>query len=60
MFEGRGLKTGEFRRLLAKRQEKFGQFAGLLQPAAVEIVMPAEGDGAALAKEAVEFEFLEG
>ena len=54
------LKVREFGRALAKRKQKVGQFASLLQPAAIEIVMPAERDGAALAKEAVEFEFLEG
>ena len=60
MFERGRLKVREFGRALAKWKQKVREFARLLQPAAIEIVMPAERDGAALAKEAVEFEFLEG
>src|SRR2546423_1219566 len=44
VFERRRLKPREFLRLLTKRQEKFGQASSLLQPAAVEIVVPAERD----------------
>jgi hypothetical protein len=58
VLERRRVKTREFRRALLSRAQKVRQFAGLLRPVAVEIIMPTEGDGAALTKEAVEFKFL--
>jgi len=60
VFEQRGMETGEFRRTLSKRRQKVGQLASLLQSTPIEVIMPTEGDGAALTEEAVEFEFLEG
>jgi hypothetical protein len=44
VLERRRVKTREFRRALSNRDQDVRQFVCLLQPAAVEIIMPTEGE----------------
>ena len=60
MFEGRRLKAREIRRPLTKREQEVRQFTGLLEPAAIEIIVPAEGERPPLTDIAMELKFLKG